>query len=430
MLWRITAFDRDGREIARIEASGGEVTIGRDTDRRLVLPSASVSRRHAKLVLDGPQPYILDEGSANGVIVNGVRIAGPTAIVPGVRVDVADFHLEFEVPPATEAVSPISERRPQVAAADPGDSVRLVAEGGAFDGRVYDIPVGEIAVGRAIDNDVVLDDPSLSRKHAKVYRGAGSRLEVEDLGSSNGTFVNGRKIGRAAAGPGDTVRFGELSFRVEGSGAESTSYGGPQERASRGWIVWAAVGAGVLIIGGGVTALLLKGKGGGKDVMAQMAEQAESHLKAGKDKLQDRKFEAAAMEFAEVLRIDPANVEARRLKSLAEDEPEHDKTSKKVGAKVELGDRPSFESAIRLYGAIPAESVFRTPTGQKLVRKLVAFGEGQCKARKYADCAWAICKAYDVAPEGSRPGADASGLLKDAEKKLVKDKSYMPCKKH
>ena len=42
------------------------------------LPSASVSRKHAKLVLSGPQPFIVDEGSANGVIVNGVRIAGPT----------------------------------------------------------------------------------------------------------------------------------------------------------------------------------------------------------------------------------------------------------------------------------------------------------------------------------------------------------------
>ena len=114
-MWRVTAYDRDNREVGRLEVPGGEITIGRDPDRRLVLPSASVSRRHARLVLDGPQPYVMDEGSANGVIVNGVRIAAPTAIVPGIRVDIADFHLEFEQGPrATEAVSPISAPVPQV----------------------------------------------------------------------------------------------------------------------------------------------------------------------------------------------------------------------------------------------------------------------------------------------------------------------------
>ena len=66
-MWRIQAFDRDGREIANLDVAGGEVTIGREADRRLVLPSPSVSRRHAKIVLDGPQPYVQDEGSANHI---------------------------------------------------------------------------------------------------------------------------------------------------------------------------------------------------------------------------------------------------------------------------------------------------------------------------------------------------------------------------
>src|SRR5689334_2899232 len=135
-MWRIIAFDRDGREVNRMEVDGGEITIGRDTDRALILPAASVSRRHAKLVLSGPQPFIVDEGSANGVIVNGVRIAGPTAVVPGVRVDIAEFHLEFEQPGAagfTEAVPPISG--PSGPSNDV-DVVRLLAQGGPFDGRI------------------------------------------------------------------------------------------------------------------------------------------------------------------------------------------------------------------------------------------------------------------------------------------------------
>ncbi|MSP60498.1 MAG: FHA domain-containing protein [Myxococcales bacterium] len=436
-MWRVTAFDRDGREIARLEVNGGELTIGRDTDRQLVLPSASVSRRHARLVLDGPQPFVVDEGSANGVIVNGVRIAGPTAVVPGVRVDIAEFHLEFEVPPPmTEAVSPISARQPPVA--DPDDVIRLIAEGGPFDGRIYEIPPGDLTVGRAVDNDVVLDDPSLSRKHCRLRRAGAGRIELEDLGSSNGTFVNGRKVGKGAAGPGDTVRFGELGFRVEGASSGGTrssqaSPGGGGGRASSlgTWLVWGGVALVVIGLGVGAAIFFLhKGSGGGKDAITLMAEQAAALVKAGKEKMADKKFDGAAADFEAAIKIDPANGEVRRLKSLAEAEPQHEKLGRQVAVKADLGDRSSFESAMRFLAQIPVESMFRAPNGTKLSKKLVGFGDAQCRQRKYADCAWAICKAYDVAPPDARPGSDASALLKEAEKKLVKDKTYTPCKKH
>src|SRR6201999_1480745 len=74
----------------------GELTIGRDADRQLILPSASVSRRHARMYVEGGQPCIVDEGSANGVIVDGVRITQPTYVHPGSRIDVAEFRIEVE----------------------------------------------------------------------------------------------------------------------------------------------------------------------------------------------------------------------------------------------------------------------------------------------------------------------------------------------
>lgn len=85
-MWRIIAtHTREGREIARKEIDVGEVTIGRDADRGLVLQSASVSRRHCKIRVDHTGATITDEGSANGVLVNGVRINPntPAPIGPG-----------------------------------------------------------------------------------------------------------------------------------------------------------------------------------------------------------------------------------------------------------------------------------------------------------------------------------------------------------
>jgi len=98
-VWRIIAtHTREGREIARREIDAGEVTIGRDGDRGLVLQSASVSRRHCKIRVDHTGAAIIDEGSANGVLVNGARIQpnAPVPIGPGVNVEIAEFRITVE----------------------------------------------------------------------------------------------------------------------------------------------------------------------------------------------------------------------------------------------------------------------------------------------------------------------------------------------
>src|SRR5260370_38146486 len=133
-MWRISALDRDGREVGRTELVAGELTIGRDSDRQLILPSASVSRRHAKLYVDGGQPCIVDEGSANGVIVDGVRITQPTDINAATRIDLAEFRLALEpLMPAGEPMIPGPPLEPMsgnVGAVPPlSPTMRLLAEG-------------------------------------------------------------------------------------------------------------------------------------------------------------------------------------------------------------------------------------------------------------------------------------------------------------
>lgn len=419
-MWRVTAFDRDGRQVNSLELEGGEVTIGRDTDRKLVLPSAAVSRRHAKLVLNEPQPFVVDEGSANGMLVNGVRITGPTAIVPGVRVNIADFYLEFArlTPvPMTEAVAPIEEAPRNF---DPSDVVRLVANGGPFDGRIYDIPPGEMAVGRAVDNDLVLDDPSLSRRHAKMRRAGVGRIEIEDLNSSNGSFVNGRKVGKGSAGPGDTVRFGDLIFRVMGARSDGTRAIVPAQ-PWKGYFVWGGLAALLLIVGVVAAVLLLRPRETPpKENPVEQAKIAAEHVRKGKAMLTVKKFAEAESEFDQAVNLDPANAEARRLKALAESEPAAEKQSSRIIKKLESGDRSSLESAARTMDRFPKDSSFFQPTAEKVASKLSGFGEAQCKARKWVDCAWALCRAFEVAPEGARPDAEMAALMSEAEKKAGK----------
>ncbi len=78
-----------------------------------------------------------------------------------------------------------------------------------------DLQLGRtVVVGRAVTSDIPIYDPTISRRHAEVSL-TDSGVLVKDLGSSNGTFLNGAKIAEAEAGPNDVVTFGKVAFRVK-----------------------------------------------------------------------------------------------------------------------------------------------------------------------------------------------------------------------
>src|SRR3954449_12738038 len=68
-------------------------------------------------------------------------------------------------------------------------------------------------VGRAPTCDVPVFDPTISRRHAEVSLVPGG-VEIVDLGSSNGTFVNGDRVTKATAKGGDVVTFGKVVFKL------------------------------------------------------------------------------------------------------------------------------------------------------------------------------------------------------------------------
>ncbi|HLH61324.1 MAG TPA: FHA domain-containing protein [Ktedonobacteraceae bacterium] len=91
---------------------------------------------------------------------------------------------------------------------------------------------GEITVGRLADNKLVVNDPKASSHHA-IIRPAGQGYSITDLGSTNGTFVNERKLSPntpATLNPGDKIRIGDTTYSYEVAGVAPiapTVYGGP-----------------------------------------------------------------------------------------------------------------------------------------------------------------------------------------------------------
>src|ERR1043165_9143981 len=68
-------------------------------------------------------------------------------------------------------------------------------------------------VGRAPTSDIPVIDPTISRRHAEVECRDGT-VTVRDLGSSNGTFLNGARVETATINAGDTVTFGKVGFKL------------------------------------------------------------------------------------------------------------------------------------------------------------------------------------------------------------------------
>src|SRR3989440_4245799 len=75
-------------------------------------------------------------------------------------------------------------------------------------------PGRTVVVGRAVTSDVPIYDPTISRRHAEVSLADGG-VKVKDVGSSNGTFLNGARITEAIAAENDVIRFGKVAFGVK-----------------------------------------------------------------------------------------------------------------------------------------------------------------------------------------------------------------------
>jgi uncharacterized protein YraI len=111
--------------------------------------------------------------------------------------------------------------------------IKLRMQVGSSIGQVYTMVGDLLTIGRAQDNDVVLDDPQVSRYHAHLMR-HGDEIIIEDLGSTNGTLVNGRRIaGPHVLQPSETIAVGASVFSVEGFAAPSTVGMLPQTLTAR-----------------------------------------------------------------------------------------------------------------------------------------------------------------------------------------------------
>lgn len=175
-----------------------DVVLGRDPSADVVLidPSGQVSRRHARIVIRGTEAVLEDLVSTNGTFVNGERLDAPYALRAGDKVELGACTLEFV--PATPPA-------PTRTGSDGEGTLKIISGTGAGESATVR---GSATIGRDEGSDLRVQDPEVSRRHAKVTVQDGNAW-IDDLSSLNGTFVNGeRVIERQSLVGGDRIQVG------------------------------------------------------------------------------------------------------------------------------------------------------------------------------------------------------------------------------
>jgi ABC-type multidrug transport system ATPase subunit/pSer/pThr/pTyr-binding forkhead associated (FHA) protein len=250
-------------------------TLGRDPQGDVVLDDARVSWRHATVSFNGRGWTLEDHGSTNGTFVQGQRVHqvdigpgsavhlgnatdGPRLNLSGAQAAVAQQQPQAQQPYAAQGANagwaqqaPPQPQAPQPQVQQP--QMPQQPQPGWEPPRKVDAPIPQqqgpgvgagappvygdrspttfhqfslgrvMRIGRALENDLVVSDLQVSRNHAEFHSTPDGRMEIRDLGSHNGTYVNGQPItkgGSQLLGPTDIVGVGHSTFRIVGDRLE------------------------------------------------------------------------------------------------------------------------------------------------------------------------------------------------------------------
>jgi ABC-type multidrug transport system ATPase subunit/pSer/pThr/pTyr-binding forkhead associated (FHA) protein len=209
-------FISDGKllvKFAFVQGQPSEVVIGRSPSSQICLNNNVVSSQHAQLIFDANgNLHIIDLNSSNGTYINNRRIE------PGVPYQVRSTDkLHFSGSAGVELVfNPDSYEMAKVqrstSAKNTGDknfSTTNILE--KFNGKRL------LTVGRNPDCDVYLGHDSISRNHATIEKKGPNEFIITDLGSLNGTYVNGRRVnGNMRVSQNDTIIIGRFQLSLSG----------------------------------------------------------------------------------------------------------------------------------------------------------------------------------------------------------------------
>ena len=320
-------FTEPGQKPQSHPLGDGELLIGRDAGCDVVLKSKDVSRRHARFFVKAGQLHVEDLGSHNGVFVRGARIERPAQLGPGAPVEIGDVEVA-------------------VAAALP--RIEGVGEGAALRATGSDKQIrlpAKAVVGRGKDCDVVLDDDSVSRRHAELARDDRGLYRLRDLESGNGTFLDGKPVGKepVLVPEGAKLRFGDVELLFWRPPAGLT-------RAARQKILVSALGAVILAV---AVAIVLRPPRQAETTETDPGDQAAGLADQAQAALESERFDEAARLAQLAIDKDPLAPAPRKALAQARREQQSQKVFGDAQAKAQVGRE---DEALQLLSQVPPQS--------------------------------------------------------------------------
>lgn len=182
-------------------------TIGKNASNSLMIDDASVQEHHAEIIQKGDQIALLDRSNKNSIKVNGTPVKGQVAIKAGDVITLGNIELELIDPKsATHNAAP--------APSGSKDGWALTCNASWMPKSHFPIH-DKVVIGRDPGCDIHVALDHLSRRHVEIEIRS-NQLVLKDLGSANGTFVNGNRVDEATLRPGDKIKLDVLTFEVNG----------------------------------------------------------------------------------------------------------------------------------------------------------------------------------------------------------------------
>lgn len=219
-----------GGEHPQVLLNPGLNRVGSDPEGSVVLARPGVHPRHFDLFVTATGVNLQLPEGAGAVQVGGKPVDSMMALRNGDIIGFAGINCKFVVVEVARSVAPAAgagaapemdgdSGATRVRAALPKFLLRGVS--GQIFGKMFPI-TGPTTIGRSAECDIAVPVEEISRRHALV-KPVADGLMIEDLGSSNGTYINNKRIQTGHLGPGDELRLDAVRFLLVAPGMEMQS---------------------------------------------------------------------------------------------------------------------------------------------------------------------------------------------------------------